>query len=138
MEAFKHEDLFFIVNCELGQNDTIHLLYERDNLRLVNGLLENDLIALAKETFSEQVVDKIFFRAEYKVIGGNRKFTSHEVSYADKLKRKYVEDDEGNHTFENSGIQHALFFVCRKIKAVQHTSKHTTLNEIYVRERKNL
>ena len=99
VEQLAYDGIHFIDSCEVGQNSSLHIVYEKKHEHLLQKLFSSDMATTAREFFNEEAVQKLFGKNVPKVVG-TRQFTPSEIAYADVLKRKYVQQNNPNKDME--------------------------------------
>lgn len=105
VEQLAYDGIHFIDTCEIGQNGSLHIIYEKKYEHLIQKLFSSDMATTARDFFHEEVVKKIFGTNVPKVVG-TRQFTPSEIAYADVLKRKYVQQNNPNKDMEEQVHEH--------------------------------
>ena len=95
VEQLAYDGIHFIDSCEVGQKNTLHIVYERKYEHLIQKFFSTDMATMARDFFHEEVIHKLFGTNSPKIIG-MRQFTPSEIEYADVLKRKYVTSDNSS------------------------------------------
>jgi len=90
VETITFDDTTFIESCELGTRNTLHVVFEKKNESTVTKLFGSNLREMASESFFDSSLKQIFHPTEFKMAKG-RNFSNAEISYAEKLKRKYAQ-----------------------------------------------
>ena len=75
----------FIESCELGTDDSIHVIFDKKHEQTITKLFGSDFKQMAEESFHDESIQQIFHPTDFRVSRG-RNFSNAEVTYAEKLK----------------------------------------------------
>ena len=89
VETINFNNETFIESCELGASNSLHVIFDKIHEKTVRNLFGTDFKALAAQFFHDSSLDQIFHPTDFRMAIG-RNFSNAEMTYAEKLKRKYA------------------------------------------------